>query len=267
MAALRRFNFSGKSSGEPEDFRATLAEHLEELRQRLFRIAGVMLAATIGCWFIADEAYRVFRQMALDALPKGVVLQFAFTDFTQGFFLQLKLAFFLGLIFVIPYTVLELWGFVAPGLRPNERKPIRVVAPLTACLFFLGAWMGWTILPVTFKWFFMFAFTFEGTVINQQPEGVIFFPINMLLAFGAGFQLPLVVYFLAWLNIVSPNMLMRYWRHGTVGVFLAAAIITPSGDVPTMLMMAVPMTALYFISVLAAYFTQRKGDNELDNLD
>ena len=103
----------------------------------------------------------------------------------------------------------------------------------------------------------------------QDPELMIMFQAKMLVAFGAGFQLPLVVFFLTRIGIISPKTLMRYWRQSTIGVFIAAAVITPSGDIPTMLAMAVPLTILFFITILAANYKQKgkKDEDFLDDLD
>ena len=251
------------------ELRATLAEHLEELRGRIFRIAGAILVGTTAGWFLFEPVYRYFDKIARSQIPKGVVYEPAFTNFTTMFFLQLKLSFYIGLMVVIPYAVWELWGFIRPGLKPHERRPLKTIVPLSTFLFFLGAFLAWAILPVTINWFFSFSSSFPGTRIMQDPELMIMFQAKMLVAFGAGFQLPLVVFFLTRIGIISPKTLMRYWRQSTIGVFIAAAVITPSGDIPTMLAMAVPLTILFFITILAANYKQKgkKDEDFLDDLD
>lgn len=227
-----------------------------------------MIGTTAG-WFLFEPVYRYFDKIAKSQIPKGVVYEPAFTNFTTMFFLQLKLSFYIGLIVVIPYAVWELWGFIRPGLKPHERRPLRTIVPLSSFLFFLGAFLAWVILPVTINWFFSFSSSFPGTRIMQDPEMMIMFQAKMLIAFGAGFQLPLVVFFLTRVGIISPKTLLRYWRQSTIGVFIAAAIITPSGDIPTMLAMAIPLSVLFFITIFAANWKQKgkKDEDFLDDLD
>lgn len=271
MSALDRWDDDelGSSPDEAGELRATLAEHLEELRQRIFRIVFASIVTTTAGWFLADDAFKTFKAMFMKAVPKGVTVDLAFRDVTVPFFFYLKLAFFLGLLALIPYGVMELWGFVKPGLRPQERRPLSIIVPISIALFGLGAYLAWTILPVTYQWFFSFVFYFDGVTIIQDPEGIIFLPVNLMLAFGLGFQLPLLVYALTWLGIVEPRTLIRYWRHGIVGIVLASAVITPTGDIPTMLVMAVPLVVLYFGTIFAAQWSRgrKRGESELDRLD
>ena len=129
-----------RSSSEPvEELRATWGEHLEELRIRLFRIAALLAIGTIIGWWQFDNVYAFLRDMAVKSLPKDVIYEEAFRSFTEAFFLKLKLSFYLGLIITLPFSVLQRWGFVSPGLRPNERRPFKIVAPLSILLFLVGA--------------------------------------------------------------------------------------------------------------------------------
>jgi sec-independent protein translocase protein TatC len=259
---------SGGSGEEPSELRATLAEHLEELRQRITRILGVTAAATIVCWFFTGPVFELFSGMARAALPKNVEADIAFMGISSSFVFTLQLAFSMGLAVVIPWIVMELWGFIGPGLRPHEKRPLKIVAPVSVLLFATGVFLAWVIMPVTYTWFFGFVVGYQNTKVILEAQEIIFFPISIMLAFGAGFQLPIVIYFLAWLDIISPHMLLRYWRHGIVGTMVAAAVITPSGDIPTMMMMGVPLTILYFATLFAATWSKKSvKDAELDNLD
>ncbi len=270
MSALNRWDDEESSSPDPSgELRATLAEHLEELRQRVFRIVFAGLVTTTAGWFLAEHAFNTFKTMFMSSVPKGVTVDLAFRDVTVPFFFYLKLAFFIGLLVLLPYGVTQIWGFIKPGLRPQERKPLSYIVPISILLFALGAFLAWTILPVTYAWFFSFVFYFDGVQIIQDPEGVIFLPVNLMLAFGLGFQLPLIVYAVTWMGIVEPRTLLQYWRHGIVGITLASALITPTGDIPTMLVMAGPLVILYFGTIFAAQWSRgrKKGESELDRLD
>jgi len=257
------------SSDHPEELRATLGQHLEELRVRLFRIAVILFVGICGAWFFEPYLYDQLNNLAAKGIPEGVKYKEAFRSVTEAFFLKLKLSFYISLVATLPLTVLQLWGFIAPGLRPHERRPLKIVVPLSALLFLLGASLAWIITPVTIGWFVDYVREFPGVEVIQEPAFLIFFIVKMMIAFGIGFQLPLVVFFLTKVGIITPDGLMRYWRQSTIAVFVAAAVITPSGDPFTMLLMAVPLTSLFFASVFAAKITSRKSarSDELNDLD
>jgi len=250
------------SDEEPEELRATLGEHLEELRTRILRIVYMLAIAWVVGWYIQPPVYDYINELVLKAIKQAiptVVINEAFTNATQAFMLKFKLSFMLGLVMVIPFIVLQLWGFVAPGLKPNEKAPIKKLVPYTVFLFFLGVGCCWLILPSAFIWFAAYISDFKGAILNQEPGTLVFFVLKMLLAFGLGFQLPIVVFFLGKLGILTPETLTAHWRHATVAVFTISAMITPSNDIFSMLMMAVPLSILFVISVYAVKITSRKS--------
>jgi sec-independent protein translocase protein TatC len=268
MALLKSPNPLSSSDDPTSELRATLAEHLEEFRQRILRVLGAAVLATVVAWFFTNPVFEIFKAMALAAAPKGVEIRLVFMGVSSSFMFQLTLAFAMGLGVVIPYAVSQIWGFIKPGLKPHERRPLRFVAPISTLLFAGGCTLAWFVLPVTLKWFFYFVVGFAGTEQIIEVSEMIFFPVSIILSFGVAFQMPIVIYFLSWLGIVSPAMLLRYWRHGIIAVVTASAIITPSGDIPTLMMMSVPLTILYFATILAASLNRRRGDStELDDLD
>jgi sec-independent protein translocase protein TatC len=222
-------------------------------------------------WFFAMPLYWHLEGLVKSNLPKGVNYQTMITTLPGAFMLQLKMAAYIGVFVTLPFSVHQIWGFVAPGLRPNERKPIKVIAPISTFLFFLGAWSCWYILPATVYWFGSFMTGMRDTALMLEAGQMVFLLINMILCFGLGFQMPLVVYFLATLEIITPKAMMKYWRHAIVGVVIASAMITPSGDPLSLSVMALPLIALFFASVFAARLTLRKRrskeDAELDDLD
>jgi sec-independent protein translocase protein TatC len=250
------------SSGDPEEFRATLTEHLEELRDRIVRSLFILCAGWVLGWFAEPFIYSAIEGMVEHnvrmTLPQGVAYTPAFRDIKDPFMLQLKLSFMIGLIPVFPLIVLQVWGFVSPGLKPSERKPFRVLAPLSVLLFTIGASFAWFIMPAAIRWFAGYLTNYQGTSVMQEPGVMVFFLMKMMLAFGIGFQLPLIVYALGALGLLSAKTLMQYWRQSSVVIFIASAVLTPSNDAFSMLMMAVPLCILFIISVYAVKLTQRK---------
>lgn len=247
---------------DPEEYRASLVEHLEELRIRIMRILLFLIVGWVIGWYLQPWVYDQLSNLVKPYLAKLPDYKEPFKSFTEPFMLKLKLGFFIGLILVLPFCVLQVWGFIEPGLKESEARPLKVVAPLSVLLFAIGAFFCWIILPSAFAWFMSYVEEFPGTVLYPEPGTMVFFILKMLLAFGLGFQLPLLVYFLARVGLLSPDSLKTYWRQATVIIFFAAAIITPSNDMFSMLMMAVPLTLLFFVSMWAVQVSARKRQRE-----
>lgn len=250
-----------RKPSDPEDFRAPLSDHLDELRSRILRSVVFVTLGWVFGWFAAEWMNKIILTRTLGAIadgaPKGTELNVSFTDATQPFMVLLRQSFMLGLVISLPFIVAQLWGFIAPGLKENERKPIRQVLPFSILLFFLGVFFCWLILPATYQWFSGFMESFPKAELNQNPEQLVMFALKMMAAFGICFQLPLVVYGLGKLGVLSPETLMQYWRQATVFIFFISAAITPSQDPISMLMMALPLSILFIISVYAVKLTTK----------
>ena len=255
---------------DPEDFRATLAEHLDEFRFRLVRVAIALCVATGAGWFLYKPVFNHLMgivQRVINTLHAPVTI--VFKGVTEAFMLQLKLSFYIGLVIALPYIVYELWMFIRPALRKSEVKPFKTVVPASLFLFALGAWLGYMVYPPTIRWFIDFAMgQSQYVAILENPYDIILLAVKMMLVFGISFQLPLIVFFLAKVGIISPDFLWRYWKHCTVGVFTAVAVFSPTADPFSMVALALPLSVLVFGSILAAKISfGKKGSSELDRLD
>ncbi len=250
------------TSDNPDEFRLTLVEHLEELRDRIIRSLVVAFLGGVVGWFILPYIYgylnEVVYQAIKPAIPKGAIFKEVFHGATEPFLLQFKLSTMIGIGIAFPYIIMQIWGFIAPGLKPNERKPFQALAPWSAFLFFLGAGFAWIIVPSALHWFATYWGNFPGTDLLQEAGSMVFFILKMLIAFGFAFQLPLIVYALGSLDLLSAETLMKYWRQSATSIFVVAMIVTPSNDPISMLMMAIPLVLLFSISVYAVKFTQKK---------
>lgn len=247
---------------DPEEFRAPLIEHLEELRNRIIRsVLFLGVGWAIG-WYLEPSLYAILFKVISTGIHRTLdpsqEFKVVFTNVTEPFLLKIKLAFFIGLILSFPLITLQIWGFVAPGLKASERAPFRRLAPMAVLLFLVGASFCWAILPAAIGWFNTYLGDYKGASLFQDPQDIILFVTKMVFAFGLGFQLPLVVWVLGALNLLSAETLIQYWRQGAVFIFVFAGIVTPSNDPLSMLMMAMPLTLLFIISVYAVKFTQRK---------
>jgi len=246
---------------DPEQFRATLVEHLEELRTRIMRSLLIISVCWLGGWFAEPYAFGWLSNLVVSNITQVVgpgKFKIIFTHFAEPFMLKLQLSFLLGLIVATPLVVMQLWAFVRPGLKPKERRPLERVAPFSILLFAIGVSFCVLILGPCTRWFASYLQDFPNTVLYQDPKVMITFALKMMIAFGLGFQLPLVVWGLGALNLLSAETLVKYWRHAAVAIFFLAAAFTPSNDAFSMLMMAIPMVVLFLVSVYAVKITQGK---------
>lgn len=250
---------------DPESFRQTLVEHLDELRSRIMRSLLVLCVCWAAGWFLEPELYKLVNDIIRDPnlIPEGAQVSEAFRNFSDPFFLRFKLSFVIGLILASPIIIYQIWGFVRPALKPSERKPLKVVAPLSALLFVVGAFFGFLVVRPALYWFFSFLKSFEGVALIQEPGLFVMFVLKMLLAFGIGFQLPVVLWFLGQLGVVTSESLTKNWRYAVAGIALASGFLTPGGDFFSFAAMSVPLALLYFAGIGALRVTERRKAKRL----
>lgn len=263
MAAWNRSKLD-QVPDDPDDFKATLVEHIDELRTRIIRIVILLMVGWVFGWFAQPKAYDFLNKLVTKQVtaPRPGHTPFdykeVFSNATDAFMLKLKLSFMLGLIVVAPFCIMQLWGFIKPGLKASERKPVVRLAPFSVLLFFMGAAFCFLIIPQAISWFASYMEEFPGTALYQEPGKMVFFILKMELAFGLAFQLPLIVFLLGSLGILTPETLLQYWRQSAVSIFIVSMIITPSNDPGSMLMMAIPLCFLFMISVYLVKWTTKK---------
>jgi sec-independent protein translocase protein TatC len=260
---LPRPNPGRNASDNPDEYRLTLFEHLEELRDRIVRSIVAVAVATTAGWFLQPIVYAYIEGMANTAIKaalshRGVAFSLVFHNATDPFMLKMRLSVLIGLVLVFPFLIVQIWGFVAPGLKSSERRPFKMLAPYSVVLFFVGAGFCWAIMPQALTWFVSYFDDFQGTVLMQEAGTMTFFVLKMIAAFGLGFQLPLVVYGLALAGLLTGEALMQNWRQAATGIFIAAMVITPSNDLFSMLMMAIPLVILFGASVVAVRLLEKK---------
>ena len=249
-------DFTAGAAPERELTKMSFLEHLEELRKRLIISFIAIFVAFLLCWNWAEKIYGYLQQPLVKVLPPGDKL--AYTRLTAPFFLYMKVAFFAGLFLAAPVILLQVWLFISPGLYKRER---RYAAPfiLFASLFFLvGGYFGFSfILPGTCKFFVETGRQFKQMI---TIDDYFSFASMIVLASGAIFETPILIFFLARLGIVTPAFLMQKSKYAIVLSFIIAAIVTPTPDMVTQTALAVPMIALYFLGVGVAYLFGKKHD-------
>lgn len=245
---------AGRSRKDPER-RAELTEHLAELRARLIRCVVYLAAGTTAAWFLYDDIFRLLVDPMIGVL-KGMDSKFLMTSFPEAFVIRLQICVLSGLIFTSPFVTMEIWGFIAPGLTPQERRPVKWVAPLSVVLFVSGVLLCYKIMPMGFRWFAGYV-PAQYAELRPTVQGSLMFVLKMMLAFGIVFELPVFLMLLAKVGIVNSRMLLRNWRYAMVAASVVAAVATPSADAFSMMMMAVPVAVLYFASIALVRFIER----------
>ena len=183
----------------------------------------------------------------------------------EQFIKSITLSFIIGFICSFPYFIWEIWRFIKPGLHGSERKYLRGFVFSSSFLFFLGISFAYFII-VPFSAQFLANYSISEQVDNQWTFGqVIGFVSRLVLAGGIMFQLPIVVYFLSKIGVVTPESMKKYRRHAIVVLLILAAIITPP-DVTSQVLIFLPLYLLYTISIWISKIVNRRRDKDLENL-
>lgn len=234
------------SSTEPEELPAMgLLEHLEELRNRLVRSLIAFAVAFFACWTWSSEIYQFLAQPIYRYLPAGTKL--AFLGITDPFMVYMKVAALAAVFVASPVILWQLWGFVAPGLYRHER---RLAAPFIffGSVLFLsgGAFAYYIAFPMAVEFLLSMGTDFAPTI---TVDAYLSFLMTVILGLGLMFELPTVIFFLSRLGLVTPAFLMRHFRWAVLGIFVLAAVITPTPDVINMCIFALPTLGLYLVGV------------------
>lgn len=240
-----------------------LTEHLGELRARIMRIALYLALSGTICYYFFKPIYAFLFQPMQRAMQGHGEWKIVFTHFPEAFFAVLKLSAVAGLVLVLPFVTLEIYGFVAPALTKEEKKPLRVAVPMSVVLFALGVSLAYWTAQFAIKWFVSYVDLFPNGVLYQDPEKYIMFMLKMMAIFGAVFQLPVLLMFLAWVGLLRSAGMKKSWRTAVVGISVVGLFVTPSNDVFTMLVMIIPVIFLYLGSIWLVQIVERKRDKRL----
>lgn len=248
-------------SDEPFDAAAddlpqmTLLDHLDELRKRIMWSLVALLVAFLVCWTFVQEIYSFLEEPIRPFLPEGTKL--SYLGPADPLMLYIKVALLAGVFLAAPFLLWQIWRFVSPGLYSRER---RWAAPfvILGTLFFLGGG--------SFAYFVAFPFAVEFLLgIGEQFQPVITieryfsFLMTVILGLGLMFELPIVIFVLSQIGLVTPQFLIRHFRWAVLLIFVTSAIVTPTPDVVNLCVFAVPTIGLYLLGVAAAWVAQRGG--------
>jgi sec-independent protein translocase protein TatC len=237
-----------------EDERADLISHLSELRARVLRAVLYTAAGAAIVWVFFDQLYRFLVGPIRKPLEEvgGELMVY---EVVEPLMVRLSIVLVGGVILALPFVFYELWAFVAPGLTASERKAVRPLAPVSGLLFLMGVALGYLITETAVR--ALLSFNPPETEVRLSLNRTLLLLLKFYLAFGLGFQLPIVIVILAKLGIVDSMMLIRRWREAVVAIFVLAALITPTWDFITLTIAAVPMVLLYMLTIGAVKLIER----------
>jgi len=232
--------------------------HLEELRKRLVRCAIVVGIGFAIAYFFSERLFQILIAPLKAVMPEGD--QLIFTNLPEMFFAYLKVAFITGILAAAPIIFYELWMFVAPGLYRKEKRYVIPFVTASTILFVGGALFGYfVVFPFGFKFFI--GFSNEYVKALPSVKQYFSFALKLLFAFGLVFELPVVIFFLTKMRIVTPELLRKKRKYAILLTFVLAAILTPP-DVITQCMMAGPLIILYEIGIIVSLFARKKKEEE-----
>ena len=238
-----------------EEHKMSLTEHLIELRKRLIRSVIILFIGFGVCYYYKDWIFDIITKPLTQVLPKNGYL--IYTGLTEAFFVYMKLAFFASLIITSPFILYQIWKFISPGLLPKEKKYVVPFVFFSSLLFISGILFGYFIvLPPAFEFFVSFNNKYLQAMISFNDYLSLF--VTFLLGFGLSFELPIFIFFLTKLGIVNAKMLSKQRKYAILVIFIVAAILTPSPDALSQILMAIPLMFLYEVSIFVARFAEKK---------
>ncbi len=235
-----------------------LADHLRELRNRLgISLLAISVGAVVG-WVFYAELFALLQRpfdVLVDSLGQDDV-RLVLTGISDAFTLQVKVALLAGVVLASPIWLYELWAFITPGLHRGERRWALVFVAAAVPLFLAGMAFGYWLLPRGLE--ILIGFTPEGVGNFIQVDRYLSFTVRLLLVFGLAFLLPVVLVMLNVVGILTAQRLRSWWRGMVLGVFVFAAVATPTGDPWTMTILALPMLGFVAIAWAIAWVNDRR---------
>jgi sec-independent protein translocase protein TatC len=236
-------------------------EHLDELRKRIVNACIAIAVGVVLTFAFIDKIFNFLLAPTRKALPPGVKL--IYTQPGEAFSLYVTVALIAGAAVAAPFIMYQVWMFIAPGLYSNEKRMAIPFVLFTTVGFLLGAAFNHYI-AFPFMMVFFASFNTPDLAFMPKLEDVFGLYSKMLIGMGIVFQMPAVVYFLARLKLVTARFLARHFKYAFLIIFIAAAVITPTGDMMTQAIFAAPMIGLYLLSIVVAWIVGPKRLMEAD---
>ncbi len=241
----------------------SLAEHLRELRNRLFISALAIAIASIGGWLIGGFVWDALRQ-PIATIGEAHNATINYSDISSAFDLRLQIAVTVGIVAACPVWLYQIFAFIVPGLSGREKKYVFGFFFSAVPLFLAGCATGWFAVPRVVVLMTSFVPSEDASFIEARTY--LGFVLKLVIAIGIGFVLPVFLVLLNFIGILTAKAILKGWRWAVLLVFLFCAIFTPSTDIISMFLLAIPILALYFVAAGIAWLHDRSAARAADKI-
>ena len=244
---------SARTKEDEELLRMGLLEHLEELRTRILLSLAAFTVAFMACWAFHGRIYEFLARPIVQVLEeRGENPKLVFLGPTEPFVVYVKVAALAAVFLAAPFVLYQVWRFVAPGLYRRERRMAGPFILVGSVLFLSGGAFAYLVaFPFAVDFLLGMGGQFQASITVGR---YLSFLMTVILGMALMFELPMVIFFLARLGLVTPRFLLQHFRWAVVLIFTVAAIITPTPDIINLCVFAVPAVLLYLLGVAAAWF-------------
>ncbi len=247
-----------RGKGQADEARMPFTAHLEELRSRLIKSVLAVIAAFAVCFAFSETLFALLTAPLLRFQTPGLAL--IGTGVAEAFLTKMKVGFIAAIIVAFPVILWQGWQFIAPGLYEHEKYYARFFVVCGTLFFLLGAWFCYAAIFQVGYSFFLRRYEALGVRPAIRISEYLSFAAKLLLAFGIAFELPVAAYFLARVGLIDHRFLIRQFRYAILLILVVAAVLTPP-DIFSQVLLAIPLTVLYGISIGAAYLGRQKPVN------
>ena len=232
-------------------------DHLEELRKRIIYSIIAVAVGFFACWWKVERIYDIMQRPIMDALKSnGMAEKLVYLNPTEPFNLYLKVAALAGLFLTSPFVLYQVWMFISPGLYRHEKRYVVPFMVSTISLFAAGGFFGYKIVyPAALNFLINFGKQFQPMITIKEYTELF---LSIILGMGLIFEMPILVFFLSLMGIISAGWMWKNFRYSILVIFIIAAIVTPTTDILNMCIFAAPMIALYALSIGVAWIVHPK---------
>jgi len=236
-------------------------EHLEELRKRIFHALVAVACGMAVCWIIRERLVAFMTQPIIEVLKaKGQADKLVYLNPTEPFNLYLKVCALAGLFVTSPYVLYQVWLFISPGLYRREKKYVVPFMISTIFLFVAGGYFGYRLVyPAALDFLIGIGRQFSAMITIHEYTDLF---LTVILGLGVVFEMPILIFFLALMGVVTAGWMWRNIRYAILGIFIVAGALAPTPDISSMVVFALPMLLLYVVSIAIAWYVhpnQRKA--------
>jgi sec-independent protein translocase protein TatC len=250
---------AAEASPSPRDAMPAMSflDHLEELRRRIIYSLLAVAVGFLVCWGYAEKIFAVMQRPIMEALQRnGMAEKLVYLNPTEPFNLYLKVGFMAGLFVASPFVLYQLWLFISPGLYRHEQRYVLPFMFSTVGLFLAGGLFGYKMVyPAALDFLIKYGKQFQPMITIGEYTDLF---LTIILGLGLVFELPIVVFFLALMGVVSAGWMWRNVRYSILVIFIIAAVLTPTTDIVNMCLFAAPMVVLYVVSIGVAWLVHPK---------